>query len=100
MMKSAPAWKGRVATAHTILRELDSSNNYLFTPEKFVRLNLPVLLLQGGDSPSFFKTAINRLHQTIPGSRIVVLPGQQHIAINTAPDLFVHEVLAFLNERP
>jgi pimeloyl-ACP methyl ester carboxylesterase len=32
----------------------------------------------------------------LPNSRIVVLPGQQHIAMDTAPDLFVPEVLAFL----
>jgi hypothetical protein len=27
-----------------------------------------------------------------------VLPGQQHAAMDTAPDLFVGEVLAFLTE--
>jgi pimeloyl-ACP methyl ester carboxylesterase len=32
-------------------------------------------------------------HETLPNSRIVVLPGQQHIAMDTAPDLFVHTVL-------
>src|SRR5258708_40058617 len=32
----------------------------------------------------------------LPNSRILVLPGQQHIAMDTAPDLFVREVLAFL----
>jgi hypothetical protein len=30
-----------------------------------------------------------------PG-RIAVLPGQQHIAMNTAPDLFLGAVLGFL----
>jgi hypothetical protein len=29
-------------------------------------------------------------------SRIVILPGQQHIAMETAPDLLVREVSAFL----
>jgi len=99
MMKSTPAWKGRLAAAHTIFRELETSNVYQFVPAKFERLNLPVLLLQGGDSPSFFKTAINKLHETLPGSRIVVMPGQQHTAMNTAPDLFVHNVLTFLDGR-
>ena len=32
----------------------------------------------------------------MPDSRIVVMPGQQHMAFETAPDLFVREVLAFL----
>jgi hypothetical protein len=29
-------------------------------------------------------------------SRIAVMPGQQHIAMNTAPDLFLDKVLGFL----
>jgi hypothetical protein len=29
---------------------------------------------------------------------MVVLPGQQHNAIDTAPDLFAREILAFLAE--
>jgi pimeloyl-ACP methyl ester carboxylesterase len=33
----------------------------------------------------------------LPNSRVVVLPGQQHIAMDTAPDLFVREVVAFLD---
>jgi hypothetical protein len=32
----------------------------------------------------------------LPDSGIVVMPGQQHIAMYTAPDLFLHEVLTFL----
>jgi pimeloyl-ACP methyl ester carboxylesterase len=97
MMKSNPAWKGRVAAAHTIIRELEASNTYRFLPEKFERLNLPVLLLEGGESPSFFKSAIDKLHETMSGNRMVVMPGQQHLAINTAPDLFVQNVLVFLD---
>jgi len=34
----------------------------------------------------------------LPASQVVVLPGQQHIAMDTAPDLFVREVKAFLIE--
>jgi pimeloyl-ACP methyl ester carboxylesterase len=37
-------------------------------------------------------------HETLPNSRIVVLPGQQHIAMDTAPDLFVHTVQNFFLE--
>jgi pimeloyl-ACP methyl ester carboxylesterase len=47
-------------------------------------------------SPSFSKAAIEAVNRALPNSRIVVLPGQQHIAMDTAPDLFVREVLAFL----
>jgi hypothetical protein len=32
----------------------------------------------------------------LPNSSVVVLSGQQHIAMDLDPDLFVREVLAFL----
>ena len=56
------------------------------------------LLLLGGDSPPFFRTSIENWHAALPNSRIVVLPGQQHIAMDTTPDLFVREVAGFLAE--
>jgi len=49
-----------------------------------------------GDSPHFLKAATKAVDDALPNSRTAVLPGQQHIAMYTAPDLFLHEVLAFL----
>jgi hypothetical protein len=34
----------------------------------------------------------------LPNSRVVVMPGQQHAAMNTAPDLFVSDVVQFLTD--
>jgi pimeloyl-ACP methyl ester carboxylesterase len=98
LFQSSPAFSARVAAAHTLPRELRAHEAYRFQPERFETLNVPTLLLLGGDSPSFFKAAVEAAHAALPNSRIVVLPGQQHIAIDTAPELFVGEVLAFLNE--
>ncbi|MBM3179420.1 MAG: alpha/beta hydrolase [Chloroflexi bacterium] len=97
LFKSSPAWPARVAAAHTLPRELRVAERYQFEAERFTKLPVPALLLLGGDSPAFFKAAIETLAAALPNSQAVVLPGQQHIAIDTAPDLFAHEVLAFLN---
>ena len=96
MLRSLPNWQARVAAAHTIPREMRGSEGYVFEPERFRQLRVPTLLLLGGDSPPFFRAAIESVHATLPNSQIVVLPGQQHTAINTAPALFVGEVLRFL----
>jgi pimeloyl-ACP methyl ester carboxylesterase len=96
MLRTLPAWEGRVAAAHTTLREIDSSGNYSFYPERFKDLKVPTLLLVGGDSPLFLKKPIEVLHEALPDNRISIMPGQQHTAINTSPDLFVREVLDFL----
>ena len=96
LFQLSPAFPARIAAAHTLPRELRVHEAYQFKPERFKTLNVPTLLLLGGDSPSFSKAAIEAVNGALPNSRIVVLPGQQHIAMDTAPDLFVREVLAFL----
>jgi pimeloyl-ACP methyl ester carboxylesterase len=95
--RASPAWPGRVAAAHTLPRELRALESYRFRPERFAAMKLPTLLLVGGDSPHFLKAAIGSAHAALPHSRLVSLPGQQHIAMDTAPELFVREVTAFLD---
>jgi hypothetical protein len=36
------------------------------------------------------------VNAALPNSHIVVMPGQQHVAMDTNPELFVEEVLRFL----
>jgi pimeloyl-ACP methyl ester carboxylesterase len=98
LFRSSPAFPSRVAAAHTLPRELRAHEAYRFEPERFRHLNVRTLLLLGGDSPALFKASIEALHDALPNSRVVILPGQQHIAIDTAPDLFAQEVQAFLSE--
>lgn len=98
ILRSAPSWPARVVAAHSILREMRGSNEYVFEPARFSGLTPPTLLLLGGDSPAFFKAAIGAVHAALPKSRVVVMPGQQHTAMNTAPELFIREVLHFLAE--
>jgi pimeloyl-ACP methyl ester carboxylesterase len=96
--RQLPAYKRRIEIAPTIPRETMIELNYLFDPKKFAELKIPVLLLQGGDSPIFFKEATKILDAALPNSRILVMPGQQHIAMDTNTELFVDEVKKFLEE--
>lgn len=97
-LRSHPTWADRVAAAHTIPRELRADERYQFDPTRFEAVTVPTLLLLGGDSPAFFEAGIEALHEALPNSRIAILEGQQHVAINTAPDRFVEEVVPFLLE--
>jgi pimeloyl-ACP methyl ester carboxylesterase len=98
LLRSVPAWPARVAAAHTILREMRGSEGYQFDAGRFAALQVPTLMLLGGDSPPFLKRATEVVQAALPHSRIAVMPGQQHTAMNTAPALFVREVLGFLTE--
>jgi pimeloyl-ACP methyl ester carboxylesterase len=86
----------RVAVAHTIPRELQAVDAYTFDPKRFRAMQVPTLLLVGGDSPPFRRTVAEAFHAGLPNSRIEVLPGQRHGAIEAAPDLFAKEVMRFL----
>jgi pimeloyl-ACP methyl ester carboxylesterase len=98
MLRSAPSWPARIAAAHTILREMHGSNEYVFVPAHFSNLTIPTLLLLGGDSPAFFKAATEAVHAALPDSQVHVMPGQQHTAMNTAPELFTREVYEFFTQ--
>ncbi len=93
-----PVYKRRIELAPTIPRELTLHRIYSFDQAKFKHLDIPVLLMLGGDSPDLFKEVIQLLDETLPESRAVVLEGQQHIAMDTNTELFVDEVKKFLSE--
>jgi pimeloyl-ACP methyl ester carboxylesterase len=95
-LRSLPNWPARVAAAHTIPREMRVGETYQFDAKRFESFHVPTLMLLGGESPQFLKRATELVAGALSSSRIVVLPGQQHAAMNTAPDMFVREVIAFL----
>ena len=98
-LRSAPNWPARVEAVHTVLREERARKAYAFESAKFADLTTPTLLLLGGDTAPLHRAATEALDETLPNSRVVVLPGQAHAAMNTAPELFADEVLAFLEGR-
>ncbi len=96
-LRADPFWPARVAAAYTILRETYAEEGHPpFDPARFTRFTTPTLLLLGGDSPDEFRAPTEALQAGLPNSRIAVLPGQRHIAMTTAPELFSREVLTFL----
>jgi pimeloyl-ACP methyl ester carboxylesterase len=97
--RALPAWQARLAAAHTITRESRAEEANRFDPEQAARITVPVLLLAGGDSPEFLKAGIDTLAAALPDARIVVIEGQQHIAIDLVPAVFADHVLAFLRHQ-
>jgi pimeloyl-ACP methyl ester carboxylesterase len=98
--RTLPAWKVRITLAPTIPRELTIERTYRFRPERFAQFSVPTLLLLGGDSPRMFRQMIDMVGAALPTSRIAVMPGQQHVAMDTAPELFLKEVIGFLTCQP
>lgn len=84
-MRGLPTWPDRLALAHTLPRELQAVRRYALDPARVAAVTVPTLLLLGGESPALFSAAIEALHAAMPHSALVVLPGQHHNAMDTAP---------------
>lgn len=95
LMRAEPVWQARLAAAHTIVREFADAD-YVFEPRRFRGLAVPTLLLLGENSPPSLQKPTERLASVLPNSSVVVMPGQGHVAMRTAPELFLREVIGFL----
>jgi pimeloyl-ACP methyl ester carboxylesterase len=95
-MRSLPMWEARVAAAHTIPRETRADEAYRFDPKRFRDLRVPTLLLSGEDSPDYMAAGDEAVAEALPNTRIVVMPGQGHVAMDTGTELFTTEVVRFL----
>jgi pimeloyl-ACP methyl ester carboxylesterase len=89
-------WSARIAEAHTVHRELQAIDHYLFESQKFTHLSIPTLLLLGSDSPPRRYAIADSLKNCLCNSQLMYLDGQQHSAIRTAPALLASKMLAFL----
>lgn len=94
-LRAERVWQARLAAAHTLVREMANAD-YVFDPERFRNLAVPTFLLLGENSPPSLKKPTELLASVLPSSRVVVMPGQGHVAMSTAPELFLREVIGFL----
>jgi len=93
-MRGTPAWRARVACAHTLAREAREAN--AFSPAGG-DAGAPVRFLLGRESAPPLIRSTRAAHLSVPGSSVRELPGQGHAAMDTAPELFVAEVAEWLS---
>lgn len=99
LLTSLPSWPARVAAAHTVIRERKCLDSYRLDAARFAGFSVPTLLLAGGDSPPFLQESVAAVAAAVPAVVVVTLEGQQHIAMDTAPERFAAEVLRFLGRN-
>ena len=64
--------------------------------ERFGNMQTPTLLLVGSDSPPGELEKAKVVSDGLPDARVVILPGQGHTAMITAPEVLLNEVVRFL----
>ncbi|MFP5219610.1 MAG: alpha/beta fold hydrolase [Actinomycetes bacterium] len=97
-VRAAPSWPARLAAAHTLSREQRFEDGYSFDAERFQDWTVPTLLVVGDRSAPFLQDSMQLLETHVPATRLVVLPGQGHVAMDTGTELFNAAVIAFITE--
>ncbi len=94
-LQTGSNWSARVATAQSVHRELQAVNSYQFIADRFYTLHTSTLLLLGTLSPLRRYDIAETLHNSLANSQLVLLHGQQHSAVRTAPELLASKIIAF-----
>jgi pimeloyl-ACP methyl ester carboxylesterase len=93
-IEGGPGWKRLLEVAPAI------PNDWLLWEEPFDGRSLSAvrtrtLLLVGSESPPWLRRGTEAVLAVLPFARMVVLPGQGHSAMITAPELFARAVIDF-----
>lgn len=94
-IKAAGYWDERLAVIHATPREVYAARTYLFDPASYADIDVPVLLVLGTESPPIFAESIALAREAFPKSTTVMLEGQGHHAMATAPQLLVDVARTF-----
>ena len=58
-------------------------------------MTVPALVLLGGEQPPTVRDSVTSVAAALPNAVLTVLEGQQHMAMDTAPELLVARLLDF-----
>lgn len=95
-MRASPAWAGLVALAHTVAYDARIQREFEPEPGRLAGVRAPTLMLIGSESPPRMRHGAEAVAAMLPDARIDRLPGQQHVAMLSAPALFAEAVIRFL----
>ena len=93
-----PSWPQRIKLAPTVCREATAHFSYRFRPDQFAKVSTPTLFLLGGDSPKPMAVSTRAGAAALPHGQVELLPGQQHVATQMAPDLLAHDITEFFSQ--
>ena len=94
-LRASPGWQDTVDATDVLPRELQAIASYEFDPDRFAEMTTPTLLLSGSESPPLYQDATERVNDALPKAQIATFEGHEHMAMQTAKDRFVDEVLSF-----
>jgi pimeloyl-ACP methyl ester carboxylesterase len=93
LMRLMPAWSAMKGVAHTLPYDVDVTfdlqHGHPLPAARWSELECPVMVVDGGKSPTWMRRAMTELASSLPKATSVTLPGQTHLvkAAVLAPEL-------------
>ena len=91
------AWQPMVDSVHTLPREFRSVDEFVFDAERYRNISVPTVLLRGAQSPPSLHVGVELVHDAIAGARVVTMPGVDHEAVTTGPEVLIAALTEALN---
>lgn len=83
------AWQPMVDSVHTLPRELRTVAGFGFDADRYQGIAVPTVLLAGLASPPEMHVGVHLVHDAVDGARVVTMPGVDHEAVTTGPEVLV-----------
>ncbi|MFN2607297.1 MAG: alpha/beta fold hydrolase [Acidimicrobiales bacterium] len=99
-LRARPIWPIMLDNALTLPAELRAVAPYRFDRSAVADLAVPTLCLLGEESGPELRRVTEEIVAALPDASLLVLAGQGHGAMMSAPALFVAEVRRFLDVHP
>lgn len=80
MMRLNPGWKGMLHNAPSLAHDAAVMEGYGFPTEVARSIRVPTIVMSGDKTFKQLKEPARLAHETIPGARFALLPGQSHDA--------------------
>jgi pimeloyl-ACP methyl ester carboxylesterase len=96
-LKDRPIWPLMTDNALTVPTELRAARHYRFDPSELAGLTVPTMLLLGESSGPELRSVVERIAEALPRAEVVVLAGQGHGAMVSAPGLLASQIVGFVD---
>jgi len=93
-VRAGPGWAAALPMVETMPRELRAEQHW--RPGGYADIVMPTLLLLGSNSPDWARRWTSMAQTAIPNSRLLMLDGQGHLALSTAPELVAQAIIDFV----
>ena len=93
MIEGSPDWPGMTALAHTLAYDIIACANNELPAGRLAGIDVPTLVLGGGNSPEWFHNTVRVVSDTVPDAQLQFLAGQDHRA---ADDVLAPVLVEFL----